>query len=134
MCAISPATSLRSSRRRSRPSSSAAGFIGLPADDCPKFVKGLVKSCHALVKVPHEVQRRRQRDRRAQRGEDVETSACDAQPTKDERKSCQSTVKTTTKENQAVSSQTVNLLGVNACNGGFAADMLELCLEGTIEP
>ena len=49
------------------------GFIGLPADDCPKFVKGLVKSCIALVKVETKCSV----DVNAMVGK-METSACDA--------------------------------------------------------
>jgi len=105
----------------------AAGFIGLPADDCPNFVSGLVKSCLSLVKVMTKCSA----DVNAMVGK-METSACDAQPDKDDIKSCKDTVKTDLQKAQAVSKQTVKLLGERECNTRFAAHFDEVCLEGTL--
>ena len=107
----------------------AAGFIGLPEDECPKFVKGLVKSCTSLVKVETKCSV----DVNAMVGK-METSACDAQPTKDDIKSCKNSVKTDLKNDQATASQTVKMLGELECNTTFAAHFIDVCLEGALEP
>src|SRR5262245_47268978 len=56
-----------------------ATFIGLPPDQCQKFVDGLVKSCVALVKVETKCSV----DANAMEGK-MESSACVAQPTKED--------------------------------------------------
>jgi hypothetical protein len=105
----------------------ADGFIGLPADECPKFVQGLVKSCVSLVKVVTKCSV----DANAMVGK-METSACDAQPDKDAIKSCKATVKSELKSEQATASQTVKLLGERTCNTTFAEHFEDVCLDGTL--
>ena len=59
---------------------------------------------------------------------------CDTQPDKDAVKSCKKTVKTNTKNNSTIAGQTVQAIGVNTCNTGFALFMRELCIEGPTPP
>ena len=110
-----------------------AGFIGLPPDECDKFVKSLVKSCLSLVKAVTACSVNLNATVGLNAGT-MSAIACDTQPDKDSQKSCRSTVKTNTKTNHAVASQTVQILGVDACNKGFAAEMNELCLDGATTP
>ena len=37
-------------------------------------------------------------------------------------------------DEQAIASQTVQLLGANVCNGSFALEMDEICREGVTPP
>lgn len=105
----------------------ADGFIGLPADDCPKFVKGLVKSCLELVKVETKCTV----DLNAMVGK-MDTSICDGEATKDAIKSCKDTVKNDLKSDQATASQTVKLIGDRTCNTTFAAHFEDVCLVGVV--
>jgi hypothetical protein len=106
-----------------------AGFIGLPPEQCPQFVKGLVKSCLKLVK---DVTRCSV-DANAMVGK-METLACDAQPTKDDAKSCKQTVKSDLQSAQATAKQPVKLQGDLECNGSFADHFEDVCIAGTLPP
>jgi hypothetical protein len=107
----------------------ADGFIGLPPDQCPKFAKGLVKSCLTLVK---DITRC-STDANAMNGK-IETLNCDAQPTKDDVKSCKQTVKTNLRNAQANASQPIKLQGDLVCNGSFANHFEDVCITGTVPP
>ena len=110
-----------------------AGFLGLPADQCDKFVKSLVKSCQAMVKASTACTVDVNATAGLNAGKMSELG-CATQPDKDSQKSCKSTVKSNTKSNHATASQTVQILGSNACNRNFAAAMNDLCLDGVIAP
>jgi hypothetical protein len=110
-----------------------AGFIGLPPDECDKFVKSLVKSCLALVRTGTACSVNVNAAVGLNAGSMSEIG-CDTQPDKASQKSCRSTVRANTQSNAAVSSQPVQLQGTRACNEDFAAAMLDLCLDGEIAP
>jgi len=108
-------------------------FTGLPADECDEFTKRMVKSCLQLVKATT----RCSLDINATAGLDagkMSEFGCEAEPDKDDQKTCKSTVKSNTKSNLATAGQPVQLLDENTCNGSFALNMSNRCIAGTPAP
>ncbi len=105
------------------------GFLGLPDDDCPKFVKNLVKSCLQIVAAETTCSL----DANAAVGK-IEDYSCDAEATQEDQKSCKQSNKQDLQKAQAVAGQTVKILGDVACNGDFALRMEVICRDGVIPP
>lgn len=110
-----------------------AGFIGLPADQCDKFVKSLVKSCQAMARAATACSVNVNETVGLNAGRMSEIG-CEAEPDRDSQKTCRSTARTNTKNNVATAGKTVQLLASRSCNVDFAAAMHELCLEGAPTP
>lgn len=110
-----------------------AGFIGLPADQCPQFVNSLVKSCLSMVRAGTACFVNVNATVGLDAGRMTELG-CATQPDRESQKSCRSTARSNTRSNASTASQTVQQLAVRACNENFAAAMTSLCVDGTIAP
>jgi hypothetical protein len=109
------------------------GFTGLPTDQCDQFVASLVKSCNLVVRAGTTCSLDIIATVGLNSGK-MSDLGCEVEASTDAVKSCKSTVKTNTKNNQSIAGQTVQLLGANACNTSFAFVMHELCIEGATPP
>jgi hypothetical protein len=101
------------------------GFTGLSPALCEDFTKQQVKGCIKVVKIGT--------DCTVLIDEAVASMAkysCDAITDSASRKSCKSNVKQELKSDKATAKKVVRLLGINECNGDFANDVFELCVEG----
>jgi len=105
------------------------GFIGLPEEQCPKFVKSLVKHCVSVVASATKCSV----DLNSMVGK-MSDLQCDAEESSEDRSSCKSTVKQDLKNENATASQTVDLQGQRSCNVEFAARMQYLCINGWLPP